>query len=388
MKRTGKLLVAALLFTILAACNQTPSATVPAGTPTLRPPQVSTVALDAPEAAPTAAATSLPSPSASPSVEPTATQAASEPTATPTEAEADSSAPAATEPPAATAAATSQPTASACEDKAAFYDDVTVPDDTPFKQSVEFVKTWRIRNEGSCTWENYSLVSAGGSIFDAPLTNPIPGVIHPGDLVDISLNMHSPNQGGLYTSLWEFENASGKRFGVNSGGIDKIWVRISVTWYPEGSTAPGVSPIPTPTGGCTLEKNQAYIDQLLSLINDVRAKNSLPALTLDPHLSAAAQVHSEDMACKNFMDHTGSDGSNWADRVKNQGYKFSYVSENIYAGDPTFSGDAQGAFDWWMNSKVHRDNILSPKVTQIGIGFASSPTAKYKGRYTLNFARP
>ena len=165
-------------------------------------------------------------------------------------------------------------------------------------------------------------------------------------------------------------------------------MRISVTWYPEGSTSPGVSTIPAPAGGCNVEKNPAYIDQYLGLINAERVRERSSRIDPDPRLNAAAQAHCEEMACKNYMDHTGSDGSDWAARVKAAGYSYSYVSENIYAGDPGFGGDAQGAFDWWMNSPVHRDNILSKKITQIGIGFAASSNAQFKGRYTLNFAKP
>jgi uncharacterized protein YkwD len=94
------------------------------------------------------------------------------------------------------------------------------------------------------------------------------------------------------------------------------------------------------------------------------------------------------MACQDFVDHTGSDGSNWKDRIKAAGYSPGYATENIYVGDPTFGGDAQGAFNWWMNSQIHRDNILSTKVTQIGIGYAYNANSTYKGHYTLDFAKP
>jgi uncharacterized protein YkwD len=39
-------------------------------------------------------------------------------------------------------------------------------------------------------------------------------------------------------------------------------------------------------------------------------------------------------------------------------------------GDPSFGGDANGVFAWWMNSPVHRDIILSDQISQIGIGYA------------------
>jgi uncharacterized protein YkwD len=279
------------------------------------------------------------------------------------------------------------PSTAGCQDVAAFFNDVTVPDDTAFQQSVEFDKVWRIRNEGTCTWDGYQLVWAGGDVFDAPLANPIP-LTAPGELVDISVPMRSPNQGGVFTSYWEFENSTGQRFGVNSGGVDLIWTRISVSWFPEGESQPGSQPLPAPSGGCTVEQNPGYVDQLLTLINNARQQNNLPTLTLDDRLSAAAFAHSSDMACQDFVDHTGSDGSNWKDRIQAAGYSFSYATENIYVGDPAFGGDAQGAFNWWMNSQIHRDNILSTKVTQIGIGYAYSTNSTYKGNYTLDFAKP
>ena len=279
------------------------------------------------------------------------------------------------------------PSTAGCQDVAAFFNDVTVPDDTAFQQSVEFDKVWRIRNEGTCTWDGYQLVWAGGDVFDAPLANPI-SLTAPGELVDISVPMRSPNQGGVFTSYWEFENTTGQRFGVNSGGVDLIWTRISVSWFPEGESQPGSQPLPAPSGGCTVEQNPGYVDQLLTLINNARQQNNLPTLTLDDRLSAAAFAHSSDMACQDFVDHTGSDGSNWKDRIQAAGYSFSYATENIYVGDPAFGGDAQGAFNWWMNSQIHRDNILSTKVTQIGIGYAYSTNSTYKGNYTLDFAKP
>jgi uncharacterized protein YkwD len=94
------------------------------------------------------------------------------------------------------------------------------------------------------------------------------------------------------------------------------------------------------------------------------------------------------MACNNFMDHTGSDKSNFKERIKAQGYNASYTSENIYAGSPDFGGNAAGAFDWWMHSDIHRRNILSEKVTSIGIGVAFNPNSTYQAYFTLNFARP
>lgn len=276
-----------------------------------------------------------------------------------------------------------------CTDLAAFFGDVTIPDNTPFEQNTPFVKTWAIRNEGTCTWgANYALVFAGGDPLSGPLNQPLP-VTAPGEIMNISVNLVSPVQGGLYTGYYEFTNPEGNRFGVNSGGVDKIWVTISVRWYKPGESEPSAGiPVTAQNNSCNYSQNPGYVSQLLELINQARASQGLSALQLDSRLSAAALKHSVDMGCQGFLDHVGSDGSNFGQRVQAEGYSYSYVSENIYAGSPDFGGNAQGAFDWWMNSTVHRNNILSNKVSQIGIGYANVPGSPYVGYYTLNFARP
>jgi uncharacterized protein YkwD len=276
-----------------------------------------------------------------------------------------------------------------CNDLAAFFGDVTIPDNTPFEQNTPFTKTWAIRNEGTCTWDgNYALVFAGGDPMNGPLSAPLPQT-QPGEVMKISVDLTSPVQGGLYTGYYEFINPEGRRFGVNSGGVDSIWVTISVRWYKPGESEPSAGiPVTAQNPSCGYSENSSYVSQLLELINQARANQGLSSLELDSRLSAAAMKHSIDMGCQGFLDHVGSDGSKYGQRVKAEGYNYSYVSENIYAGSPDFGGNAQGAFDWWMNSTVHRNNILSTKVSQIGIGYASVPGSPYGGYYTLNFARP
>ncbi len=276
-----------------------------------------------------------------------------------------------------------------CTDVAAFFDDVTIPDNTPFEQNTPFVKTWAIRNEGTCAWDaSYSLIFAGGDPMNGALSVPLPET-QPGEVMKVSIDLVSPPQGGQYTGYYEFTNSEGKRFGVNSGGIDRIWVTISVRWYKPGESEPsaGVPAVDLNTS-CAYNENSDYVSQLIGLINQARADQGLAALELNSSLSAAALKHSADMGCQGFLGHVGSDGSTFGQRVKAAGYAYSYVSENIYAGSPDFGGNAQGAFDWWMNSTVHRNNILSNKVSQIGIGFAQVPGSPYGNYFTLNFARP
>jgi uncharacterized protein YkwD len=159
---------------------------------------------------------------------------------------------------------------------------------------------------------------------------------------------------------------------------------ITVSYIVVGPTAtPETNP-----DGCAVQANSDYISQVLTLVNNARTDQGLQPLTLHTQLSSAAQAHSQDMACHNYVDHVGSDGSNWFTRIQTQGYRYAYASENIYVGDPTFGGTPQGAFDWWMNSAIHRANILSSKVTQIGIGYVFLAGSTYGGYYTIDFAKP
>ena len=67
-----------------------------------------------------------------------------------------------------------------------------------------FVKTWRIRNDGSCTWgpDGFALVFIGGDHLGGPDQAPISSSVAPGQTIDVSVNLVAPNQNGTYTSDW------------------------------------------------------------------------------------------------------------------------------------------------------------------------------------------
>ncbi len=280
--------------------------------------------------------------------------------------------------------------ASACTDIAAYYGDVTIPDDTPVKQGETFVKIWRVRNVGTCAWnKGYALVHQSGEMMNAPLSNPLPDVL-PGTTADISIELTAPARGGRTVSYWEFQNPQGKRFGVGAGNPGPLWVQVLVSFLVP-------SPTETPADGgtngtastCSPTRHPEYESAILDAINQARTDAGLGGLTLSPALSAAALEHSIDMACNHYVDHTGSDGSTWFSRVAAQRYaNYNSARENIYVGHPEFGGTPDGAMTWWMNSQVHRDNILFEASTQIGIGIVTWPGSDWGGYYTVVFARP
>ena len=269
-----------------------------------------------------------------------------------------------------------------CINKAAFYDDVTVPDGTPFNPGEAFTKTWRVRNEGTCTWTDYTLIYDNSDLMGADTSNPIPAAA-PGEIIDISVDMTAPSRAGAYTGNWQFKADNDETFGLGTTGAGLLWVKIGVRAV--DSTEPTTT---TPSRNCVYGRQTDAEEQVLSLINNARAAQGLGALTLNSKLTAAAVRHSADMACQDFVGHTGSDGSTWYTRIEAEGMTYTRASENIYVGNPSFGGTPQGAFDWWMNSQIHRDNILDPSFTKIGVGYVYHTLSAYGGYYTLVFSRP
>lgn len=122
--------------------------------------------------------------------------------------------------------------------------------------------------------------------------------------------------------------------------------------------------------------------ELVELTNKERAKKKLPALKVDPLLMKAARAHAANMAKQGKMEHV-LDGKAPPQRAEGVGYKLGWIGENIAAGE---EWTLPGVMEDWMNSKLHRENILSKRFTEIGIGLAT--TAKGEVYYTQLFGKP
>lgn len=91
--------------------------------------------------------------------------------------------------------------------------DVNIPDGTQMTPGQEFVKTWRVRNNGSCTWgAGYRLVYAGYADKMSGQPQPLNGVVGPGQEVEVSVQFKAPTKIGDYVSAWQLANANGKPF--------------------------------------------------------------------------------------------------------------------------------------------------------------------------------
>jgi uncharacterized protein YkwD len=116
--------------------------------------------------------------------------------------------------------------------------------------------------------------------------------------------------------------------------------------------------------------------EIYRFTNEVRRRHGLLTLTWETSLQNVARDHSADMLDRNYFSHLSPEGRTPRDRVTS-GYPFalSMTGENIWSGT---GHDAENTSDMalhivnnWMASAGHRQNLLNPRFTDIGVGVAA-----------------
>jgi len=112
--------------------------------------------------------------------------------------------------------------------------------------------------------------------------------------------------------------------------------------------------------------NISAIEQaVLNLTNAERQKAGLKPLQIDKKLMDSARQKSTDMATKNYFSHTSPTYGSPFDQMKANGITYRSAAENIAMGQRS----AEEVVKAWMESPGHRQNILTPDFTHIGIGY-------------------
>ncbi|SOH93465.1 Uncharacterized conserved protein YkwD, contains CAP (CSP/antigen 5/PR1) domain [Monaibacterium marinum] len=174
----------------------------------------------------------------------------------------------------------------------------------------------------------------------------------------------------------------------------------------------------TPRAQAELPRDGSQDRSLFSLalahyVNVERCANDLPPIAAIPALNAAADAHSRDMARLDFFDHMSpvAGRETLVDRLRATGVSLSLVAENLgqtfmvdyqtgrqysivdaaqcafsYGPDTdlmarrTYDSAAQALVAGWMDSPPHRRNLLDPKITRHGAGFAVTQPDTLCGR--------
>jgi hypothetical protein len=106
-----------------------------------------------------------------------------------------------------------QGTSFALCDNLEYVADVTVPDGTTMSPGQDFLKTWRVKNAGSCSWgDGYELVYADYQDEMNGQAQPLTQVVQPGQEIEISVQFTAPDAIGEYLSAWQMSNPAGVTF--------------------------------------------------------------------------------------------------------------------------------------------------------------------------------
>ena len=116
-----------------------------------------------------------------------------------------------------------------CLDSVEYIKDVTIPDGTRIDDGDLFTKTWRIRNNGDCTWtRDYDLIFLSGYRMSGSSVIPMRGDVKPGQAVDLTVDLKAPSDNGTYWGYWMLRNADGDIFGLGDDANLPFWVKIVV----------------------------------------------------------------------------------------------------------------------------------------------------------------
>lgn len=171
---------------------------------------------------------------------------------------------------------------------------------------------------------------------------------------------------------------------------------------PDGTATDNSSEAAPPGAGTSETGNEAtahggieHSDEIekliLELVNENRRKaggGTLKDLNWDETLHSTARNHSDDMLARHFFEHVNPDGLAAADRIALAHRQLvGLTGENIWMQSGYTPNEARKTAELivkgWMESPGHRENILRPEYTHLGVGVS------IKGgevRATQNFA--
>ncbi len=115
-----------------------------------------------------------------------------------------------------------------CSPNLSYVDDVTVPDGTTFVPGDRIVKTWAVRNDGDCTWnDKFSLRHIDGSVMGAESSRQSLPSLEPGETGEITVIFYAPEVSYVTSvwSGWQAYDPQGEPFG------DDIYIEINVDPY-------------------------------------------------------------------------------------------------------------------------------------------------------------
>lgn len=151
---------------------------------------------------------------------------------------------------------------------------------------------------------------------------------------------------------------------------------IALTNTGATTPAPAASTSNAPTAANTSATYTASENLLLSSVNVERAKAGVPPVSAAPDLTDLARSRSADMAARDYFSHTTPEGANIFSMLRSRSIAYSYAGEIIARNNiaPT-DRSIQVAIDGFLNSPSHRQIMLDPQYTNVGLGYTRAPNS-------------
>lgn len=186
----------------------------------------------------------------------------------------------------------------ACTDRAAFVADITIPDNTNLSAGVPFTKVWRLRNDGTCTWdEGYQLVFVDGASMSNPTPLPIPNTVAPGGTLDLAVDLLAPTAGGVHRGNYQIRNPQGVHFGVGASGLTPFYVQIVVG--APSPTNPPVADNQAPSVGISHSPSGGSIPTTQTITFTANASDNVGVTRIDIYVTAPGQFPGKVKTCSN-----------------------------------------------------------------------------------------
>lgn len=143
---------------------------------------------------------------------------------------------------------------------------------------------------------------------------------------------------------------------------------------------------------CGLNQPAGIAQEMLMRVNEVRAGGAMcgsatvppaSALLWNTELLEAAAGHSIDMAANNYFSHVSLDGRTPAQRLKQPGYAYSSMGENIAAGQTSVKAVVAA----WVASPDHCKNLMNPVFRDIGVACVANSSTTYGRYWTMELGR-
>ncbi len=153
---------------------------------------------------------------------------------------------------------------------------------------------------------------------------------------------------------------------------DGAYTTYMQVWGPGGFSLGNITGVPNWMQGPSFDVGIVAASEeveVVQLLNAERARLGMGCVVINPLLTQAAYLHSVDMRDNiGSLNHTGSDGSRFWERISRTGYTGQARGENIALGYPS----AQSVYQGWFNSPGHYDNMFNSNANEIGVAKVGS----------------